>query len=118
MTDIEQLSMIFQNLGTPSEASWPGVQALPNYLEFQRTQPPPLKSIFPKVCLHGLIYHHRISQSISLINMIPPCPWTLPGCGLFVCWFDRKMRSRHNKTQPYTVSAGTKCIRVYASQWA
>lgn len=48
-TDIEQLSLIFQNLGTPTEASWPGATALPHYVEFQRTVPPPLKNVFPKV---------------------------------------------------------------------
>jgi hypothetical protein len=49
MSDIEQLSLIFQNLGTPSEAVWPGAKGLPNYVEFQATPAPPLKSIFPKV---------------------------------------------------------------------
>ena len=47
-TDIDQLGKIFQALGTPSEESWPGIKLLPNYLEFQKVTPPPLKSIFPK----------------------------------------------------------------------
>jgi len=49
MSDIEQLSLIFQNLGTPSQAVWPGAKGLPNYVEFQATAAPPLKTIFPKV---------------------------------------------------------------------
>lgn len=49
MSDIEQLSLIFQNLGTPTEASWPGARHLPNYVKFQKTVPRPLKTIFPKV---------------------------------------------------------------------
>lgn len=47
-TDIDQLGKIFQSLGTPSEESWPGVKLLPNYLEFHKVSPPPLKSLFPK----------------------------------------------------------------------
>lgn len=53
MSDIEQLSLIFQNLGTPSEASWPGVRSLPNYVDFQKTTARPLKTIFPKVAITG-----------------------------------------------------------------
>ena len=49
LSDIEQLSLIFQNLGTPTQALWPGAKTLPNYVEFQKTEPRPLKVIFPKV---------------------------------------------------------------------
>lgn len=29
--------------------NWPGVTQLPNYLEYQSVQAPPLKALFPKV---------------------------------------------------------------------
>lgn len=48
-TDIEQLNLIFQRLGTPSEAIWPGVSGLPQYVEFVPINKPSLKTLFPKV---------------------------------------------------------------------
>lgn len=62
-SDIEQLSLIFQSLGTPTEASWPGLSALPNYVEFQQTPPPPLKTIFPKVPLFTASFWRVHSQA-------------------------------------------------------
>jgi hypothetical protein len=49
MTDIDQLGKIFQALGTPSPEQWPGLQDLPNYIEFHPTPKPPLRSLFAGV---------------------------------------------------------------------
>ncbi len=38
-----------QALGTPNEDNWPGVSALPAYLDFHAVVAPPLKSLFPRV---------------------------------------------------------------------
>jgi len=46
MNDIEQLGLIFQMLGTPTEQQWPGMKELPAYVEFNKTRAPPLRSIF------------------------------------------------------------------------
>ncbi|EFJ45742.1 hypothetical protein VOLCADRAFT_31465, partial [Volvox carteri f. nagariensis] len=46
-SDVEQLRLIFEVLGTPSEATWPGVTSLPNYLKFTPMAPKDLATIFP-----------------------------------------------------------------------
>ncbi|XP_002741179.2 cyclin-dependent kinase 7-like [Saccoglossus kowalevskii] len=35
-SDLDQLSKIFQALGTPTEEQWPGMTALPDYVEFKK----------------------------------------------------------------------------------
>lgn len=45
-TDMGQLKVIFQALGTPSEEEWPGMDSLPDYVPFPRTPKPPFASIF------------------------------------------------------------------------
>mmetsp|Transcript_23158 Transcript_23158/g.60536 ORF Transcript_23158/g.60536 Transcript_23158/m.60536 type:complete len:349 (+) Transcript_23158:87-1133(+) len=42
MTDLSQLEKIFTVMGTPSEESWPGVTALPNYVPFTEMKRVPL----------------------------------------------------------------------------
>ena len=44
-TDLEILGKIFQAFGTPTEAQWPGMKALPNFVDFQKTVAPPLASM-------------------------------------------------------------------------
>ena len=34
-TDLDQVSKIFQCMGTPTEETWPGVTKLPDYIEFK-----------------------------------------------------------------------------------
>ena len=46
-TDIDQLGKIFTVRGTPSIEDWPGVDELPNYLEFKIKEQKPLNEIFP-----------------------------------------------------------------------
>lgn len=57
-SDLDILGKIFQAFGTPSEAQWPGMKDLPNFVEFQKTEPPPLASIVKGVSLQGLLPLH------------------------------------------------------------
>lgn len=45
-TDMGQLKIIFQALGTPREEDWPGMRLLPDYVAFPPQAKPPLKGIF------------------------------------------------------------------------
>lgn len=45
-TDMGQITTIFRALGTPSDAQWPGLKQLPDYVAFPQYQRPPLASIF------------------------------------------------------------------------
>ncbi|KAK3088781.1 hypothetical protein FSP39_023681 [Pinctada imbricata] len=45
-SDLDQLSRIFQVLGTPSDEDWPGLKALPDYIQFKQFPATPLKEIF------------------------------------------------------------------------
>ena len=46
-SDIDQLSRIFAQLGTPTDDSWPGRQHLPGYLEYEPSPCLPLKGAVP-----------------------------------------------------------------------
>ena len=47
-SDIDQLGKIFSVLGTPTEAQWPGMKALPDYVEYAEMKPMNLRSVvFP-----------------------------------------------------------------------
>ncbi|KAG8227782.1 hypothetical protein J437_LFUL006416 [Ladona fulva] len=45
-TDLDQLTRIFQTLGTPTEEMWQGVSQLPAYVQFKMFVGTPLKHIF------------------------------------------------------------------------
>lgn len=45
-SDLDQLGKIFAALGTPTEETWPGVTALPDYVEFQSFQATPFSQLF------------------------------------------------------------------------
>lgn len=45
-TDIEQLTKIFQALGTPTEADWPGMSSLSDYIAFKTYPKAPLRQYF------------------------------------------------------------------------
>ncbi len=49
-SDLDQLGKIFQALGTPTEANWPGCTSLPQYVDFNPTPAQPLRTIFRQVC--------------------------------------------------------------------
>lgn len=50
-SDLDILGKIFQAFGTPTEAQWPGMRDLPNFVDFQKTVAPPLASIIKGVSL-------------------------------------------------------------------
>ncbi|XP_026463823.1 cyclin-dependent kinase 7 isoform X1 [Ctenocephalides felis] len=45
-SDLDQLTRIFQVLGTPTEDDWPGVSTLPDFIQFKTFVPTPLRHIF------------------------------------------------------------------------
>lgn len=53
-SDLDILGKIFQALGTPTPAQWPGMRDLPNFVEFQQTVAPPLGSVVKgvSICSH------------------------------------------------------------------
>jgi hypothetical protein len=55
MQEIDELFRIFRVLGTPTEASWPGVSALPDYRDiFPRWAPRSLAELVPALDPLGL----------------------------------------------------------------
>ena len=47
-TELNQLQRIFSVLGTPQSDTWPGVETLPNYIEFMPCNKVPLHELFPE----------------------------------------------------------------------
>lgn len=45
-SDLDQLSKIFETLGTPKEVEWPGMTSLPDYISFKEFPGFPLKECF------------------------------------------------------------------------
>lgn len=45
-SEIEQLKIIFNVLGTPKLTQWPDVNLLPNYMEFEEREPVDLRTLF------------------------------------------------------------------------
>eukprot|EP01095_Lingulamoeba_sp_RSL-Kostka_P011030 TRINITY_DN4096_c0_g1_i1.p1 TRINITY_DN4096_c0_g1~~TRINITY_DN4096_c0_g1_i1.p1 ORF type:complete len:333 (+),score=89.24 TRINITY_DN4096_c0_g1_i1:141-1001(+) len=45
-SDLDQLSKIFHALGTPTDADWPKMHLLPDFVRFTNCPKPPLKQIF------------------------------------------------------------------------
>ncbi|XP_067009353.1 cyclin-dependent kinase 7 [Anabrus simplex] len=45
-SDLDQLTRIFQVLGTPTEETWPGMNSLPDFIQFKSFPGTPLKHIF------------------------------------------------------------------------
>lgn len=50
-SDVGVLNKIFTALGTPRDANWGGLRAMPAFVEFQPTPPAPLRSLFPNVAV-------------------------------------------------------------------
>ncbi|GAQ84194.1 cyclin-dependent kinase D-1 [Klebsormidium nitens] len=48
-SDMDQLGKIFAAFGTPTEAVWPGMTSLPDYIEFVPCPPTTLRQLFPNV---------------------------------------------------------------------
>ncbi|KAL1380351.1 hypothetical protein pipiens_014266 [Culex pipiens pipiens] len=45
-SDLDQLTRIFQVMGTPNEENWPDVKSLPDYVQYKQFPPIPLRDIF------------------------------------------------------------------------
>ncbi|KAL0270647.1 UNVERIFIED_CONTAM: hypothetical protein PYX00_007992 [Menopon gallinae] len=45
-SDLDQLTKIFQALGTPTEENWPGMNGLPDFIQFKPSPGTPLREIF------------------------------------------------------------------------
>lgn len=45
-TDLDQLTRIFQVMGTPTEETWPGLTSLQDYIQFKPMPSQPLRNIF------------------------------------------------------------------------
>lgn len=45
-SSVSQLGKIFNVLGTPTEADWPGMTLLPSHVEFEAREPLDLKNLF------------------------------------------------------------------------
>lgn len=86
--DIEQLCLVLQTLGTPTEESWPEMTELPDYnkISFPEYEPVPWKKLFPesspearKLLSEFLVYssHKRIKAEEALTHdyiFTPPLP--------------------------------------------
>eukprot|EP00697_Spironema_sp_BW2_P006180 gnl/Spiro4/18621_TR9987_c0_g1_i1.p1 gnl/Spiro4/18621_TR9987_c0_g1~~gnl/Spiro4/18621_TR9987_c0_g1_i1.p1 ORF type:complete len:304 (+),score=82.72 gnl/Spiro4/18621_TR9987_c0_g1_i1:88-999(+) len=53
-SDLDQLGKIFSALGTPSEAQWPGMTQLPDYVRFEPAHAAPLRTLFTAVSDNAL----------------------------------------------------------------
>lgn len=60
--DIDQISVIFENLGTPSVSSWPRMVHLPDYskISFPIQEPKPLSKVLPKASYPALKFISRL----------------------------------------------------------
>ncbi|CAL4119533.1 unnamed protein product, partial [Meganyctiphanes norvegica] len=78
-SDINQLCVVLQTLGTPNEATWPGLTNLPDYkkITFPQSQPVPLEQVLPDAPTEAidlikkfLVYHSekRIPAKKALIH--------------------------------------------------
>ncbi|KAF1335979.1 Cmgc/cdk protein kinase, partial [Globisporangium splendens] len=63
LSDIDQLSRIFQALGSPAENGWHDAAKLPFYLNFKDTHPKPLSEQFPSLSSVGV---DLMSQMLQL----------------------------------------------------
>ncbi|ORE09826.1 Pkinase-domain-containing protein [Rhizopus microsporus var. microsporus] len=73
-SDIDQLTKIFHALGTPTEADWPGMTALPDYIPFK---------VFPKVPLRQYFTAAGVDALSLLEQMLvfdPNKRWTAEEC--------------------------------------
>eukprot|EP01040_Poterioochromonas_malhamensis_P002350 gene2350-2497_t len=66
-SDIEQLGKIFNVLGTPNLEDWPGMNLLPNYVEFEPREPLDLSKIFSKPRDNSSSTGSALSSDLDLI---------------------------------------------------
>lgn len=79
--EIDELFKIFRVLGTPSEETWPGVGALPDYKDaFPQWAPRPLAEVVPALDTLGLDILRQMLQCAA--GAAAPCPPPGPPQGL------------------------------------
>ncbi|XP_075223213.1 cyclin-dependent kinase 20-like isoform X2 [Lycorma delicatula] len=90
-TDIDQLAIVLRSLGTPTEASWPGLTSLPDYnkISFPPARPLPWSTLLPDaspttidLARQFLVYdtEKRLSAKKALAHAYfysPPLPCSL-----------------------------------------
>ena len=59
-TDLKQLALIFETLGTPTEEDWPGLKSLPDFVEFKPCPGIPLSDIFIAADDHTINILHEM----------------------------------------------------------
>ena len=69
-SDLDVLSKVFAALGTPTEAQWPDMRALPNFVEYSRTEAPPLGSIIKGVSLFLLGLWRRLGSFATHLSTV------------------------------------------------
>lgn len=92
-SDIEVLSKIFEALGTPKDDNWAGMKHLPGFVPFQKTEAPPLRTLFPgadnnaldllskMVCLNPrrrINANEALQHSYFKVKPLPTAPEQLP----------------------------------------
>ncbi|CAK8691354.1 unnamed protein product [Clavelina lepadiformis] len=77
-SDLDQLSKIFETLGTPTEAEWPGMTSLPDYINFKPFPGVPLNQCFSAASddllqvISGLLRYNPVTRlSASKVLMLP-----------------------------------------------
>lgn len=62
-SEIDELFKFFRTLGTPCEATWPGVSALPDYRSsFPQWERRPWDAVVPSLCAQG---RHLLAQMLE-----------------------------------------------------
>ena len=94
--EIDELFRIFRVLGTPTEASWPGVSALPDYRDsFPHWAPRSLSELVPALDPLGLdvlakMLQCAVSEMAAPALLLSPSPG---GACLCACHAQRQLRS-------------------------
>ncbi|KAK6643978.1 Cyclin-Dependent Kinase 7 [Polyplax serrata] len=91
-SDLDQLTKIFQVLGTPTEETWPGMKGLPDFIQFKPSVGTPFRDIFTAATndlldllskLLAMCPSERCTASEALqMEYFRNKPYPTPGCQL------------------------------------
>lgn len=70
-TDINQLELICQNVGTPTEENWPGVSKLPNFVSFEKDHFHPVKPLAGYMQEFAAIDLDGVELLMSMVTLDP-----------------------------------------------
>lgn len=73
-SDMDQLTKIFHALGTPTEMDWPGMNSLPDYIQFKTFPKVPLRQYFTAAGVDAL------SLLEQMLVFDPNKRWTAEEC--------------------------------------